>query len=54
LATVPAQPRVLPFDARGAGAGLGLAGLVDRAGRQAAAPAGRGGGLIQLGHREIS
>jgi hypothetical protein len=44
--------QVLPFHAGGASAGLDLAGFFDRADRQAAAPAGRAGGLIQPGHGE--
>ena len=44
--------QVLPFHAGGAGAGLDLAGFVDRADRQAAPPPGLAGGLIQPGHGE--
>ena len=52
LASLPTQPQVLPLDAGGAGAALDLPGLIDRAGRQAAAAASLGGGLIQPGHGE--
>ena len=44
--------QVLPLHPGGAGARLDLPGLVDRADRQAAAPAGLARGIIQPGHGE--